>query len=210
MLDEEHGHVRRDALDDVADALALGGGKPGERLVEEQQPRLRRQRQPHVEEALAAIGERAGLGPLHAGDAEIADECRGLALDVGERARLRPGIEAVPMACLDREPHVLLDRERREQVGDLEGAADPGRGDRLRAQPGDRAAAEEDLALVRHEHPGDQVEGGGLAGAVRADQRVQAAVAHQDVDALHGLDAAEALGDAARLKDRLRRHDRRA
>ncbi len=71
-------------------------------------------------------------------------------------------------------------------------------------KPGDRAAAEEDLALVRHEHPGDQVEGGGLAGAVRADQRVQAAVAHQDVDALHGLDAAEALGDAARLKDRLR------
>src|SRR3954462_776111 len=61
VLDEEHGHVRRYALDDVADALALRGGEPGERLVEEQQPRLRRQGEAHVEEALAAIGERAGL-----------------------------------------------------------------------------------------------------------------------------------------------------
>ena len=81
MLDEEHRHVRRDALDDVADALALGGGEPGERLVEQQQPRLRREREAHVEEALPAIGERAGLGLLDAGDAEIADERRGLALD---------------------------------------------------------------------------------------------------------------------------------
>jgi hypothetical protein len=38
MLDEQHWHVGGDAFDDVADALALGGGEASERLVEQQQP----------------------------------------------------------------------------------------------------------------------------------------------------------------------------
>ena len=74
MLDEQHRHVRGDALDDVADALALGGGQPREGLVEQQHPRLRGKRETHVQEALPAIGERASLGPLDAGHAEIADD----------------------------------------------------------------------------------------------------------------------------------------
>ena len=43
-------------------------------------------------------------------------------------------------------------------------------------QAGDRAARERDRARVGREHAGDQVERRGLAGAVRADQRVQRAV----------------------------------
>ena len=51
-------------------------------------------------------------------------------------------------------------------------------------------------AGVRREHAGDQVERRGLAGAVGADQRVQGAVLDGEVDALDGLDAAEALDQA--------------
>ena len=40
---------------------------------------------PHVEQALAAIGERGGLGALDAGEAEKADELGGLRVHLGDR-----------------------------------------------------------------------------------------------------------------------------
>ena len=43
-------------LDQRADALALGGGEAGERLVEQENARADRERQPHIEQPLAAIG----------------------------------------------------------------------------------------------------------------------------------------------------------
>jgi hypothetical protein len=45
------------------------------------------------------------------------------------------------------------------------------------------------------------VEGGGLAGAVRADQRVDLATADVEADAGHGFDAAETLGQAFDLQE---------
>ena len=71
---------------------------------------------------------------------------------VRDRARRGPGVEAARVAGLDREAEVLLDRERREEIGDLEGAPDPGFRDPLGAQARDRLAAQQDLAGVRHEH----------------------------------------------------------
>ena len=53
---------------------ALGRREPGQRLVEQQQARRGREREPHVEQPLAAIGQRGGLGALDAGEPEIADE----------------------------------------------------------------------------------------------------------------------------------------
>ena len=55
VLDQQHRHVGRDRLDQVADALALGRGEAGERLVEQQHARLGRERQRHVEQPLAAV-----------------------------------------------------------------------------------------------------------------------------------------------------------
>src|SRR3954454_7196623 len=42
-------HVGRDALDDVADALSFGDRQPGPRLVEEENARLRGERDAHVQ-----------------------------------------------------------------------------------------------------------------------------------------------------------------
>ena len=56
MFDQQHRQVRRDALDDGADALTFRGGEPCERLVKQQYPRRGGERHAHVEQALAAIG----------------------------------------------------------------------------------------------------------------------------------------------------------
>jgi hypothetical protein len=47
-----------------------------------------------------------------------------------------------------------------------------------------------DVAIVHRQRAGDGLHGGGLAGAVGADQRDQFAFAHFKVHALDGLDAA--------------------
>ena len=197
VLDQQHRQIRRDALDDGADALALGGGETGQRLVEQQHARRGGERHAHVEQALAAIGQHAGFGLLDAGEAEIADGGVGLGVDRLDRQRIGDGIEALGVPRLHGEADVLADAERRKQIGDLERAADAGARDLLRRVAGDRLAQQRHRALVGRKHAGQQIERRGLAGAVGADQRMQRAVGDRDVDALHRLDAAEALDDVA-------------
>ena len=197
VLDQQHRQIGRDALDDGADALALGRGKAGERLVQQQHARRGGERHAHVEQALAAIGQHAGLGLFDAGEAEIADGGVGLGIDRVDRQRIGDGIEAARMPRLHGEADVFADAERRKQVGDLERAADAGARDLLRRMPGDRLAQQRYRAFVRRIHARQQIERRGLAGAVGADQRMQRAVGDGDVDALHRLDAAEALDDVA-------------
>ena len=55
---------------------------------------------------------------------------------------------------------------------------------------------------------GEQVEGGGLAGAVGADERVDRAAPHLEVDAVDGDEALELLGEAARFEDGVAGHRR--
>ena len=68
------GNPRRDAPDQVADALALGRRKARQRLVEQQQARPHRERERHVEQALAAVGQRARLRRLDALEPHRADD----------------------------------------------------------------------------------------------------------------------------------------
>ncbi len=96
---------------------------------------------------------------------------------------------------LHREADVLLHGEAREQVGDLERAADPGPGDGVRLQAGDLASVEADAAAARPEHPREQVEGGRLAGAVRSDQGVKRPVGDREGHAAHRLHGPETLPD---------------
>ena len=58
-------------LDQRPDALAFGGGEARERFVEQQQARPGGKRQPHVDQPLAAIGQRTCLGALDAVESEI-------------------------------------------------------------------------------------------------------------------------------------------
>ena len=80
--------------------------------------------------------------------------------------------------------------------------ARPALADVVRGQRWISAAAELDAAGVGREHAGHQVEQGGLAGAVRADQRVDLARVDREAGVGDGADAAEMLRDACDLEHR--------
>ena len=134
VLDQQHGDLLRNALHQRGDARALGRREAGERLVEQQDVRRGRKREPHVEQALPAIGERGGLGALHAFEPEIRHERRRLGIDCGDAVGRGPPGEALGVPRLHGEAHVFLDRQAAEQVGDLERAADAGARDVFRLE----------------------------------------------------------------------------
>ena len=69
----------------------------------------------------------------------------------------------------------------------------PSRATAAGLRAGDVAAVEDDLPGGRLEELGEQVEDGGLAGAVGADQRMDGAAPHLEVDAAHGREARNSL-----------------
>src|SRR5690606_37486133 len=83
----------------------------------------------------------------------------------------RQHVEPDAAARLHREAHVLHHGELREEVGELEGATEPQARAARRAQAGDVAPAEAHDAGAGAQLAGDQVEEGGLAGAVGTDDR---------------------------------------
>ena len=88
--------------------------------------------------------------------------------------------------------HVLQHREAREQVGELERAAQPGAGALGRREARQVAPIERDLPGARLELAGDQVEVGGLAGAVGADDGGERARLEGAGHGIHRHVAAEA------------------
>ena len=78
MLDQDHRHLGGEALDQAHDALALGGGEAGERLVEQQDPGPGGQRHADLEQALPAVGELIDARGLEALEAEELDQRAGL------------------------------------------------------------------------------------------------------------------------------------
>jgi hypothetical protein len=63
-------------------------------------------------------------------------------------------------------------------------------------QRGDVASVQEQAAGVGLLESGQEAQERGLAAAAGAEQRKELAGAHAEGDAIHGLDAAKALGDA--------------
>ena len=81
---------------------------------------------------------------------------------------------------------------------DLERAHKAATNAALRVERGDVLAAEQNLAAVRPQHAGHQVDQRGLAGAVRPDQRVTHALRQLDLDVAGNDQRAEALVEALR------------
>src|SRR5262249_6641843 len=86
---------------------------------------------------------------------------------------------------------------------DLQGALDAEPADPVRLRAGDVVAEEKDAAGARRQQPGNEVEERGLAGAVRADDGVQARARKGKAEIVHGGQAAEALGQPLGAEDRL-------
>ena len=104
------------------------------------------------------------------------------------------GLRRAPVAQAEGEvvvhAHVLIERVVLEHHGDVAVA---------RRQVIDQAIADADLAAAHVLEARDHAQGGRLAAARRADQHDELAVADRDVDAVHDLELAERLADAADL-----------
>src|SRR5690606_34304240 len=90
--------------------------------------------------------------------------------------------------------HVLERRHVREDLQVLERAPDARGGEPVCRQSGEVASAEPDAARARQVDAGEQVQQRGLAGAVRADDRVHEPGRELEGEVLDGMHAAELLG----------------
>src|SRR6266849_6646277 len=179
----EHRNVVGEVLDDAEVVLdhehgAVDGDAPDERS-----------------DALHVRVRHAGRGLVEEHHFRIERE-RGRDL---ERA-LAPGVQ------LKRDAHVLQNREMRKHRRNLEGPDQSQPRDRGWAGARDLVPVVEDLAAGRGKKVREQVEAGGLARAVRADQRVDAPAPDLEADVADGDEALELLPQAARFENDVFRH----
>src|SRR5262249_17957276 len=93
------------------------------------------------------------------------------------------------------DPHVLEHAQAAEHVRDLERAADADVGQPMGRRAGDVLAAIEDSAARRLDLAGQHVEQRSFARAVRADDRLELAVAHRERHLLDRGEMSEILAD---------------
>src|SRR3954465_9016199 len=168
----QHAHDVLDP-DDGDAALAADGGEQlgrllhlavietAERLVGEQQLRLRRERPRQLELLQPGGAERLHFGRVMRRQADERQRFLGAAIGLVAANRLVGTVEG-------RERHVVDDRQLAERLRDLVGAADAGVRDAIRRQATDLRPAKAYRARARLQRARDEVEGGALAGAVRA------------------------------------------
>ena len=85
-------------------------------------------------------------------------------------------------------------------LGDLEGAHHAGAGNLVHLQPGDVAAQKLHPACVERQKTGDAGKQRGLAGAVGADQRDDAALIHPQAGVVDRTQTAKDFGQTGDLK----------
>ena len=198
VLDEAEGvaALAVELEDGVADGAEERAVDAGADLVEEDDLGVDHHGAAELEELLLAAGEVAGELVGHVADLEELDHLVGLGADLGlaraDAAALEPGVPEHLAGLVGGDHHqVLAHGEGGELVGDLEGAQEALVEERVRAEAGDLLAVEPDPAGGGREEAGDDVEEGGLAGAVRADQAGDRALGDRDRDPVDGADAAE-------------------
>ena len=154
----------------------------GRRLVEQQHLRPGRERERDLEQPLLAVGELARR-PVAAR---------------AEPQRLQDRIGLVDRVAIGRQPrHQVPASPRRSHTASVTASSALRWGNSVliwnvrtsprltrcsRLERGDLVRAEEDLAAVRAQHAGHEVDQRGLAGAVRPDQRVARALRQGDRD----------------------------
>ena len=195
VLDDDHGPVRADPLQQLTGRLALVGAHPGDRLVEQQHPGVLHQQHADLQPLLLTVGQHAGrLVPL-AGEG---DGLQGLLDDVGN-ATPDPEQRQRGASGSGGDVEVLQHTQFGEDAGGLEGAAD--------AQPGDLVGLAADQLggpVVRRpggrDQAGQRVDDRRLPGPVGTDQEAQVGLEDGQVDTVHGLEAVEGDRQAADLE----------
>ena len=120
-----------------------------------------------------------------------------------EQRRQQAGIDLTVGAA----QQVFAHRARRVDGSGLEGAHQAALDQHVGRQPGHVLAGKPHRAAARARHAGNQIDGGGLAGAVRPDDAEDFPLRDVEAQLRHGLHAAEALGEA--IDREQRRHNPR-
>src|SRR5713226_6414399 len=118
-----------------------------------------------------------------------------------EHALRAPEIERSAAFSLQRDAHVLEHGQLRKHRRDLERAHEPEPRHVGGSKPGDVVALVDDAAVGGAQKFGQQIEASGLAGAIRADQRVDRPALDTQVDVTDRDEAREFLGEALGLED---------
>ena len=214
VLDHEDRVAALDAElgDQLGDLLRLLRVHPGGRLVEQEQPRVRRRRAGDLEPAPVGVRERVrGLVPAVAHQ-PLAEEREPLLGERPDLALLAPlagcpedrAEGARARVAVGRRHDVLADGHVEEQAKRLERPRDPLARDQCGSRPGDALAREDDVALRRLVDAGDEVEERRLAGAVRADHADDLALVDVEVEPGDDLQAAERHRHLPELQELLR------
>ena len=185
-----------DVEDEAGHVLLLLDIHARHRLVEQQQVRLHRQRAAELDTLLQAIGQPADLHAANILNFEEVDDLLDEFAVLHLLAQRRPVTQQLPEEAalhLQRAPgHDVVERRHATKQRDvLERASDPaiGRLERPHLRAG--FAAEGDAAFLRMIEAVDDVEHRGLAGAVRADDRADFALADIERHVGDRLHAAE-------------------
>src|SRR5882672_3614887 len=206
VLDEQHGDATcGDAPDDLREPRALRRRQARRGLVEEDEARFSGQRARDLEEPSLPKGQGGNIGGAQLPQADEPHQLlRALAplCLVAPRGAEHHRPEAGGEARVRANQHVVDHRHAGERPVMLEGAHHAARGDAVRRQAEDRLAGEAHLAARRRIGAGDDVEGGRLAGAVRADHAEDLAFVDLEVERGHGGEPAEALGQLLDLENR--------
>ena len=171
MLDQ---HDRLDAGlasggdEDSHDLVLVAGGDAGCRLVEQNDLRIERERGGDVEQLLLALGERRGGCVQPAIETEDARHFARAGADRRVGGKAREQMPALALARDERGCDGLLDGELRKDRNELKRACESLLGKLDRTDAGDALSPKQNLAGRGLEEPGEQVDQGRLAGAVRA------------------------------------------
>src|SRR3954469_19604361 len=208
VLDQQHRYATRaNGRDELAQGNAFGGVHACRGLVQRKQLRVGRESPRDFQPPLVAIRQAAGGVVCPCPDAHVAEKLERARLDctlLGQRrARLAHGADdAGAGAHVAADHNVLQRRQVREQANVLEGSRDASGGDAVGREAGDVACAEREAAVVGGVHPSGEVEQGGLAGTVRANQAEDFGRLNVEGNLAQGLEATETLADAPPLEQR--------
>src|SRR5262249_28740085 len=168
--------------------------------VEQQERRVRGERDADLEIALLAVREVLGVRVAARGEPERLQQPARHVVDVGTTPERR-GAARLGRAGLRGHAHVVEHGDLRKDVRDLECLREAQAIDALGGQPRDVLAAEAHHAAARGEQAGHDIEQRGLAGAVGADDREDLPGLDGEADARQRGERAEAFRDVVDLED---------
>ena len=208
VLDEEDGErlLHRERPDLREHAIALSGAHPGGRFVQQQKAGLGGEREGNLQQPPIPVREQARWIAAAGGEPDGIEQPLDGRLQAGDRVQPVARVERAPCPREHRDRHVLLHRKQGKDVGDLERPGHSAADARARRPPGHVLSREHDVAVARRQLSGEEVDEGGLAGAIGTDDGRDSAFRKGEVDASYGGEVIERLLQSAHLQQR--RHGR--